>query len=735
MEVASLYATLRLDDAQYKQGIQGAKTQINEAKSSVDDMQKSSNSLATALKGVGAAIVAAFSVDTIRRGAAAIVNVTSQMEQYRIRLRSVIEEQREADATFQRIKDWAALNPVNTDEAIASFVLLKAAAVDNTEDAVKAVGNLAAVMGRDMRDVSTGLISLNTLQLRRLGIIIDQTGSKASISIGKTRVEVEKDVHLMRKALIELIEQKYGGAMENAKDTFKGISDTIGGQVQNFLTDLGGMEDGSPFRGLTKDLTALSDAFQEWQQSEGYKKAIWSFHQIANGAITAAKEIGGLAVTVISSDIGSTILSWGIGIKASSLAIAGLTKASYALALGLGSVATAWKAGAVAGAHATGIISGLSRAYTLASTAMATGSGVMASLKYGMTGLAGVISPGSGIVLGLAALATGAYKAWRAFKDLNDERERMKVEIAQKWEDLYNQILSDADARREADRLKKEISHEAAFQRELERAKTPGHSIFLASTRIFAAAQREFEQAKTLSERYGLDISKTYEDIASNIRDGNKELLEEVVKVAGGGGLAAVNKQLADMAGATPELKPIIDAFAGVETKVKSAKEQIKELADEMGGLTGPINKVTKALKDGLMPEGAFGEAVRYVQDNWKSVTGKLKESLSLEFSGQSKDFLLGIQRSEERGIAESLGFAPARGTAPAPRATTDRMALELSDSTIAKLRPPQATRTTMPVQVNVYQTGFQVKDEAGARRMGRLSGEGVRLGLAGAAQ
>ena len=61
-------------------------------------------------------------------------------------------------------------------------------------------------------------------------------------------------------------------------------------------------------------------------------------------------------------------------------------------------------------------------------------------------------------------------------------------------------------------------------------------------------------------------------------------------------------------------------------------------------------------------------------------------------------------------------------------------MTMELSDSTIAKLRPPQQ-RTTQPVQVNVYQTGFQIKDEAGARRMGRLSGEGVRLGLAGAAQ
>lgn len=765
MEVASLYATLRLDDAQYKQGMTQVRGGMQQTGDTMEKLNKQSAVLAGSFSGIRRLMVAAFSLEAIRRTASALISTTSALEQYRIRLRSVIEDQREADATFQRIKDWAALNPVNTDEAIAAFVLLKAAAVDNTEDAVKAVGNLSAVMGRDMRDVSTALISLNTLQLRRLGIIIDQTGKTASVSIGKTRVEVEKNVHLIRAALIDLIQQKYGTAMDKAKNTFKGILDTWGGQLQNFRADIMGLGTEDAFNKLTQSIREASDEFQKWQESEGYSTFISNAQEILKFTVEIGKSIGSASKSIVGSDIGTTIIKWGLGLKVVSWGfkgLIGLAKSFGVEVLLAGARHSKWIEGAIVGVGELmrkygGLKETLAEASKYipwrtkviaggAAAGIAAGAGVLAAYD-DWTKTAETLSERRGLGLNDSGLSLGSKVARdearrrreneEAFKETAKELKEAgfkSISTAFEWEQYYKQLRKDieikhAQLKEEKESLEKRTAEEAAA------AIAPRDRILKATLDIWAAAAPEFERADKLIKEFGLSAEDVYKDVSEGVKEEMKEVLDETVKLVGPAGLAAISEQLSRIGTKHPELKALSEAIGGVERKVKSAKEQIKELADEMGGLTGPINKVTKALKDGLMPEGAFAEAVKFVQDSWGSITGKLKESLSLEFSGQSKDFLLGIQRSEERGIAESLGFAPVRSTAPTTRATTDRMTMELSDSTIAKLRPPQPTRTTMPVQVNVYQTGFQVKDEAGARRMGRLSGEGVRLGLAGAAQ
>ena len=91
MEVAQLYASLKLDSAQYTSGIAAAKKGMTETGQAANDAQKNTTALAGALSTLKGVAMAAFSFEAMRRGAMYLVQTASSMEQYRTRLRAVIE--------------------------------------------------------------------------------------------------------------------------------------------------------------------------------------------------------------------------------------------------------------------------------------------------------------------------------------------------------------------------------------------------------------------------------------------------------------------------------------------------------------------------------------------------------------------------------------------------------------------------------------------------------------------
>lgn len=734
MEVASLYATLRLDDAQYKQGLRNARTQIDGATSSVNQMTTASSGLSTALKGIGAMAAVAFAATAIREAAASLVDTTAQMEAYRMRLRAVIDEQVEADATFQRIKNWAAINPVNTDEAVASFVLLKAAAVDNTEAAVKAVGNLSAVMGRDMRDTATALVSINTMQLRRLGIILDQTGDKAVLRIGKTRMEVEKDVDAMRAAMIELITQNYGSAMDKANNTFKGIMNTWGGQLQNFRTDLMGLDDGGPFRNLVKSIKEASAAFGEWQKSESYRATISSFQHIANTAIDAGKAVLSVSGNLITSDIGSTVLKWGVGLKVANMGIKGLVGAGSGLIGILKGIGTEFNTGlTVAGAAANGFQK-MGKSVAIMNATMAMAPTKMAGLSLGLRGIASLVSPTGAIIAGLSAMSFLLYDSYskhEEFMRLSREKD------SEAWNNYFKYLEEQIVVKRRA--ATEELARIEEEQRKArEAAIKPQDRIFHVTMGLWRSAEEETRKAKTLIEQFGLDAKKVYADVATHVKDANKEALEALSKSVGPAGLAAVAQQLGEIAKRHPDMKPIAEALGHIGEEALDAKKRIGDLGSEMDGLINPLSKVLKTMQKGLFPAETFGEVQRYLQESWTKYSGNLKESLSLEFQGLSGKAQDAIFRHLTEETAKGLGMVKVSGAAQRWGTLGERIGersasretafVELSDATLTRLG-----KRAPVMNVTIHQQGLVVKSETEARRLGMDVAKGMRLGLAGA--
>lgn len=190
--------------------VSGAKKGFKSLGSSIQGLSKTINRL------VGVAA----SIQGIRALGSSFISAAAQMEGYQTKLRAVIKNAMEADAVFKRVYDWAAENPINTDEAVGAFVTLKSAAVKNSEEAIHAIADISTVMQKDMRDVAQAIVSTEVEPLRNMGILLERTGKQAVIQSGEMRLAVGNDIESIRQGLIKIMELNFGGAMAQAAGTF-----------------------------------------------------------------------------------------------------------------------------------------------------------------------------------------------------------------------------------------------------------------------------------------------------------------------------------------------------------------------------------------------------------------------------------------------------------------------------------------------------------------------------------
>ncbi len=224
---------------------------------------------------VRTAFLTAVSIRAVTNMAKGFMHTAVEMEKYRTSLTAVMRDTEKANATFGRMYEWAAANPVDVDEAVASFVRLKTAAIQNSEEAVKVIADAALVMQQPVTIAANAVISTNAQMLRKLGVQVDRSGKQAIVRSGEFRVAVNKDIDSVRKAILQALEHQFGGAMKQFENTWQGALRTIRGQWQVFQSDImGSTGDGGPFDTLRKMIVAIKDEWIRWRASEDYDKAI-----------------------------------------------------------------------------------------------------------------------------------------------------------------------------------------------------------------------------------------------------------------------------------------------------------------------------------------------------------------------------------------------------------------------------------------------------------------------------
>lgn len=396
--------------------------------------EKSINSLKgklNSVRNVLAGIVGAF---TLKSVAGSFVAAAKSAEDYRTSIRAVSKSIEEADAAFDRVRKWAAVNPVDTDEAVGAFVRLRTAAVANAEEALNAIADVSTVMHADMRDVASAVVTTETESLRQYGILLDQTGKKAVLESNGIRMEVDKNINAIRAGIIELMGRAFGGSMQEARDTFSGTLDTMSGMWTEFQQDIMGEgKNSGPFETLKSTLHEIRDEWEAFTQSQDYSKLVSGIQSTLVLSIETA--------TSTIRAFGNAVLFAGEHIA--ELKAAFIALASYRGALAITTAVATFNEQLTMGMglvpSATSLVAKMGRAFTLLQVQVATASTAIGGLRAAASALMASLGPA-----GWAALIAGGT-AWLVLKErMEDAAEQ--AEITQRAIASVNQEFADANS-------------------------------------------------------------------------------------------------------------------------------------------------------------------------------------------------------------------------------------------------------------------------------------------------
>lgn len=196
-----------------------------------------------------------------------LVQVGSTFEQLRIQLKTVTGSAALAEKEFTRIKQLAIDTPFEVENLTNAFIRLKSIGVEPTTELLKAFGDVAAGLGRDVTDFTRAAVGAafgETEALKSFGIAAKVEGEKIAFTFkGITRV-VDRNVDSVIGALQKIGQENFAGAANAQVNSFKGAMSNLADATSQFLDQLARTGILSTFsdmiRLLTTGVEGLGDA-------------------------------------------------------------------------------------------------------------------------------------------------------------------------------------------------------------------------------------------------------------------------------------------------------------------------------------------------------------------------------------------------------------------------------------------------------------------------------------------
>lgn len=272
-----------------------------------ENAQKKANSLSGVIKRMMGVLGAGVTIKTAFEGA-------SNIEQYRNTLETVLKDPVAAQKKLAWGSRLANRTPFETEEIISGLTKMQSYGMEGDrvlkstgKTYIEMIGDMASAMNKPFEQAVEALADSKTGELERLkefGITKDMIGDYGKDQgygdLFNNKGQI-KDMKLFNKVLFELMDSKFGGAMEKQARTFKGAISTIKGIFKSGLSTLAGMDEfgnvieNSPFQIIRdKVLIPLADLLIKWQEDGTFTK--W------------AEKLAGSIKKVVS--VGSKIISF-----------------------------------------------------------------------------------------------------------------------------------------------------------------------------------------------------------------------------------------------------------------------------------------------------------------------------------------------------------------------------------------------------------------------------------------
>lgn len=221
----------------------------------------------------------------------ASIDGASSMEQFRNTLETVLKDPNKARKKLAWANRFANKTPFESQEVVEGMTKLQSYGIEGdrilkttNRTYLEMIGDMASGMGKSFDQAIEAVADARTGELERLkefGItknMIDDFGKSQGIEIFNNKGQI-KDMELFNKTLFEMMNSRFGGAMEKQAKTFKGGLSTISGAFKSGLATLAGVNEfgdiveNSPFQVLKdKVIIPFSELLIKLQEDGTFTK-------------------------------------------------------------------------------------------------------------------------------------------------------------------------------------------------------------------------------------------------------------------------------------------------------------------------------------------------------------------------------------------------------------------------------------------------------------------------------
>jgi len=249
-------------------------TSVRSAEQSVGEFQRSVGEYPTvfgevqdSLSGIGSAVLAAFSVETVIDFGKKILETRAEFQKYEAVLTNTLGSKSQATKTLERIADFASKTPFGVAEVTESFVKLANQGFKPTNKELTKLGDLASSQGKTFDQLTEGIIDAQAGEFERLkefGIRASKEGDKVTFTFKEQKTEVKNTASEINKYILGLGElQGVSGGMAAISETLNGKISNLGDGFDAFFNNLGKNTQGvfaSVLDGLNDIIGASNDA-------------------------------------------------------------------------------------------------------------------------------------------------------------------------------------------------------------------------------------------------------------------------------------------------------------------------------------------------------------------------------------------------------------------------------------------------------------------------------------------
>ena len=275
----------------------------NYAQQQFQNSKEKANSFLGVLKRIAATLAAGFTLKTAIEGA-------GNIEQYRNTLETVLKDSDMARKKLAWASRFANKTPFETEEVVGGMTKLQSYGIEGdrilkttNRTYLEMIGDMASGMGKSFDQAIEAVADARTGELERLkefGItknMIAEFGKSKGLEIFNNKGQIQ-DLELFNKTLFEMMDSRFGGAMEKQAKTFRGGLSTISGAAKSALSTLAGVNEfgdiveNSPFQILRdKVIIPFANTLIKLQEDGTFTKWAENLSNIFGEIITVGGKV------------------------------------------------------------------------------------------------------------------------------------------------------------------------------------------------------------------------------------------------------------------------------------------------------------------------------------------------------------------------------------------------------------------------------------------------------------